>query len=482
MPATRDSHMNIAKSVKHDLDALLGPNGILAQPADKATYEKGYRYGAGRALAVARPATSGQVADVVRYCYRNDIRLIPQGANTGLVGASTPSESGDQLVLSTDRLTGVDAIDVGNRSAVMFSGTRLSEINQMASAHELFFPIDLGADPTIGGMVATNTGGSRLLHYGDVRANVLGLEVVLADSTATVLTDLTGLRKDNSGVDWQQLFIGTAGSFGIVTRVQIELRRLPRQAVCALIVPASHSSIPAILTRLESEAGEFLTAFEGMSRNALRAAFDHNHRLRNPFDAAQGLPEYAVLVEMTSTIRDTYFDLSEVLTELLGQLLSDTDPLIIDAIFGRSEDFWAIRHSISDGVAAAGKVVAFDISVPRSQLPAFRQETVASIEEGYPFLRICDFGHCGDGGDHFNIVWPNSVAQPYDVKTVMNVRTLVYDRVVRKYGGSFSAEHGVGPYNLEYYRRYVSGTERKFAYQLKKLCDPKGLLANVDFG
>jgi len=463
-----------------DLTGLLGPGGVLHSSPDTEKYERGYRYGAGKALAVVRPATVSELTAVVRYCFAHEVRITPQGANTGLVGASTPDASGEQLVVSLDRLRGVEAVDTHNRTACVRAGTRLSELNGEVARHDLFYPIDLGSDPSLGGMVATNTGGSRLLRYGDVQRSLLGLEVVLADADATVVSDLRGLRKDNSGIDLKQLFVGTSGSFGIICRVQVELQRQPRQAAAALVVPASHAAVPELLAMLEREAGEFLAAFEGMSANAMEAALSHNRRLRNPFSSAD-LPAYAVLVELATTIGADQLDLSQLLEQLLGRAMEASEPLVKDACLGRAEDFWAIRHSISDGVRAAGAVVGFDISVPRSRLPELRAELVTLLNEQCPQLRICDFGHCGDGGDHFNLVWPTS-AGPGDPAIIAAARELIYDRVVQQYGGSFSAEHGVGPHNIAYYRRYTSPAERLLAGGLKRLCDPKGLLGAVDFG
>lgn len=472
--------MTASSGLIRDLSGIVGEGAIVTSPADAEKYERGYRYGSGHALAIARPAAVGELSALVRYCFAHDLRILPQGANTGLVGASSPDESGGQLVVSLERLRGVESIDVHNRTASARAGTRLSELNREARGHELFYPIDLGADPSLGGMVSTNTGGSRLVRYGDVQRNLLGLEVVLADSDATVLTDMSGLRKDNSGVDLKQLFVGTSGAFGIISRVQVELHRVPRQTAVALVVPTRHAAVPELLTRMEAEAGEFLGAFEGMSANAMEAALTHNRRLRNPFSAA-GLPPYAVLVELTSTLRADHLDLNELLAQLLARSMEGPDPLVKDARFGRPEDFWAIRHSISDGLRRAGAVIGFDISVPRSQLPALRADLVGRLTSQYPQLRICDFGHCGDGGDHFNLVWPAS-AGPYDAAVVDAVRDMIYDRVVRNYGGSFSAEHGVGPHNILYYKRFASPAERHLAGRIKQLCDPKGLLGAVDFG
>jgi FAD/FMN-containing dehydrogenase len=461
-----------------DLQRLLGTEGVLAPADGIESYQRGYRYGAGRALAVARPSTTEDLRAVVRYCFQHDLRLVPQGANTGLVAAGTPDDSGDQLILSLERLRAIEEVNVGDRTARVQAGTRLSALNRELSAHQLVFPIDLGADPTLGGMIASNTGGSRLLRYGDVQRNLLGLEVVLADAEATVLSDMKGLRKDNSGIDLKQVFVGTGGTFGIICSAQLEVHRAPVQTATALLVPTRQEAIAPLLSALESDVGEFLAAFEGMSANALQAALHHNPRIRNPF-GNDAVPAYTVLVELASVLRPDRVDLNGILTDLLGAYMSAGDPFIADGRLGRSEDLWAIRHSISDGVRALGRIIAFDISVPRSRLPALRAQLLRAVHETYPFLRVCDFGHCGDGGDHFNIVWPNDVGPSYDPSTVETLRELVYDTVVRGFGGSFSAEHGVGPYNVAYYKRYTSAAERQFAGQLKRFCDPKGILGNI---
>ena len=247
-------------------------------------------------------------------------------------------------------------------------------LNREVAPHELFLSDRSwrGSQPRRHGCKLFNTGGSRLLRYGDVRRSLLGLEVILPDADATVLCDLTGLRKDNSGIDLKHLFVGTSGSLGIITRVQVELQRLPRQAAAALIIPTTHAAVPHLLTALEAEAGEFLSAFEGMSANALEAAFTHNRRLRNPFSGGE-LPAYAVLVGGWSpACRPDRWICQTCLTQLLVRLMEQHDPLVKDACFGRPEDFWAIRHSISDGLRDYGPVVGFDISVARSRLLALR--------------------------------------------------------------------------------------------------------------
>lgn len=462
----------LSPALRRDLSDLLGDGGLVT--GDEASaYERGYRYGAGRALAVLRPASIEATVAAVRFAAQRGLRLIPQGANTGLVGASTPGPGGDQLVLSLERLRQIEALSVADRTATVQAGVRLSAVNSMAAAAGLWLPIDLGADPTIGGMVGTNTGGTRQLRYGGMRRRILGLEALLADGT--LMSDMRGLRKDNSGVDLKQLFVGTGGSFGVVTRAIVELAPVLRRTATALVAPIDTTAIPALLQTLEGSVGSLLTAFEGLSREALAAALKHNPSLANPF-APDALPPYVVLVELGATEADR--DVEEMLVALLAELSDGPAPLVSDARVGAPERIWDLRHAISDSLRREGRVIAFDVSVVRSRLPAFRAAVVAELARAFPMLRVCDFGHWGDGGLHLNLVWP---APQGDVEnTERHVRDLVY-AMVEAHGGSFSAEHGVGPVNLDVYRRYTPAPNRRLSAGIKALLDPHSRLGSVDF-
>ncbi len=280
------------------LKSLLGEKGLLTEPADLAAYETGARYDKGRAAFVARPATTAEASTVVAYCVKNGIALIPQSGNTGLVSGSTPDDSGRQGILSLDRLTAPFELDRVNRTIKAGAGVRLSDLNGKLEETGLFFPIDLGADPRLGGMIATNTGGSRFLRYGDVRRNTLGLTVVLADEAGTVLDLSSDLRKNNTGVDWKQLFIGTSGAFGIVTECVLNLEPAPKQSATALLVPASPEQVATLLVAMEDALGSYLSAFEGMSGNAISAALDHVPSLRNPFQGGI-VPDFVILAEIS---------------------------------------------------------------------------------------------------------------------------------------------------------------------------------------
>lgn len=448
------------------LAALVGDRHLLVDPADKARYEIGARYDEGRAAAVVRPATTAEVSAVVAYAVAHGLTLVPQGGNTGLVGAATPDISGTQLVLSLDRLNRQPVVDPTNRTVEVEAGVRLSQLNGLLAEHELFLPIDLGADPMIGGMIATNTGGARYLRYGAMRRQVLGLEVVLPDAEGTVLDLRSGLRKDNSRLDLKQLFIGSCGALGIVTRAVLDVQRRPLQAATALLVPASDDAIPHLLGLVERGCGEYLSALEGMSRNAMARALGHVAQLRNPFARGE-IPPYAILVELTRSwpAREGEASLETVLEQVLGELFEQEEPLLADALMGRGEELWALRHSLSEGLRASGHVIGFDLSLRRSDLVAFRREVAGVLGAEFPELAICDFGHIADGGMHFNLVHPGSP----DAGEIARVKDRVNDLVVSSYGGSFSGEHALGRANAALYARYTPARVRTLSHALRQV-------------
>ncbi|MBP8234388.1 MAG: FAD-binding oxidoreductase, partial [Rhizorhabdus sp.] len=254
------------------LAAIVGERNLLDAPEDLARYDMDGRQGGGAALAVVRPSSTEQVSALVRAAHAAGQRLVPQGARSGLVGAGLADR---QIVLSLERLNAAPVIDAVNRTADVEAGVLLSTLNAAAGEHGLYFPIDLGADPSIGGMVSANTGGARLLRHGDVRRNLLGLEVVLSDAEGTILRFGRGLWKDNSGLDLKQLWVGGAGSLGIVTRATVALQPKPANRITALIALDRPEAAVDLIAPLEAGLGTLLTAFEGMSRPAMEAALAH---------------------------------------------------------------------------------------------------------------------------------------------------------------------------------------------------------------
>jgi FAD/FMN-containing dehydrogenase len=458
------------------LERIVGAGNVLTDDADKGRYEEDWRYDNGRALCVVRPKDAVQVSAVIKVCAERRVRLVPQGAATGLVGASVPDQSGVQIVLSLRRLNAVLDIDPVNKTALAGAGVTLSALNAKAAERGLFFPIDLGADPTIGGMVATNTGGSRLIRYGDVRRNVLGLEVV--DGTGNILNLLKGLRKDNTGLDLKQVFIGTGGAFGVVTAAVVALAPIPAQTATVLAVPRSFEDINALLLDAERAFGPLLTSFEGMSRNAMDCAIRHVANTPDPFGG--NIPDYALLIELSTQEAEPLLE-DRLISFVMARYDEGGDKPIIYAVTGKAEGLWALRHHISEGLRQEGKVIGLDISASRSSLWVFKEEAKMLLKNNFPFFKLCDFGHCGDGSDHFNLVWPKA-AGPYDAVKAQAAREAVYELLVRSYGGSFSAEHGIGPANQAYYHRYVPQEVQVLAAQFKMIFDPAGILGNIRLG
>jgi FAD/FMN-containing dehydrogenase len=455
------------------LTALLGEAGVLEDPADLEKYELGWRYGKGRALLVARPATTLEVSGVLALCRERGVRLVAQGANTGLVGASVPDAGGAMLVLSLERLNRRLEVAPGDRAVTVDAGVLLSTLNGALAPHGLHFPVDLGADPQIGGMIATNTGGTRLLRYGDVRHNLLGLEVVLPDGT--VVDTLNTLRKNNTGLDLKQVFTGTTGLFGIITGAVLQAAPLPRQRAVALVGLAGGEAALTLLRALEGNLSDVLSAFEMMSSEALAPVFAHQTRLRNPYGAG-ALPPYTALVELATTLPEAALDLAGVLETVLGEHLEDASCGITEVFLGQDEAFWGLRHSISESLRSEGKVLAFDVSVPRSLLPAFTEAVRHWLRDAHPAFRVCDFGHWGDGGTHLNLVWREDDSPLPTEELVPLVQRQIYDMAVREYQGSYSAEHGVGPHNQGSFDLYTPPAVKAVGAALRAHLDPGGLL------
>lgn len=433
-----------------DLKSALPDMDVLEAPADTARFVAGVRGETGKALAVLRPRTTSQLLTAIQALKILDISYMPQGANTGLVGASIPDETGTQVVISFDRMKEVFDVDIENRSLRISAGFHLSEVNERLSEHGLHFPIDLGSDPQIGGMIATNTGGGRFLRYGDVRRHVLGLDIV---TDVGELAQLGGpVRKANIGTDWKQLAIGSGADFGIITQAVLNLEPITRQQSAALVVPPNDAAIFPLLQALEQMAGPMLSAFEFMSQNAMNAAFDHVPSLRNPF-AGGTVPQIALLIELTRPNQPVPWetDLDDVLQQMLMTMWENGDVAIEDALFGRPDDMWALRHALSEGVRTAGKLYAFDLGFRRPDVLAFRQAIQNELPDFAPGVTICDFGHVGDGGLHFNLVGSN---ETHSDQFEQVLRDWVVEQAVERFGASFSAEHGIGPKNIRYFEKY----------------------------
>lgn len=428
-------------------------------------YQHDIRGTQGKAVFVMRPKTTAEVSACVAWCQQQNVPFIPQSANTGLTCASIPDASGTQAVLSLEKVTSTFDLSLPNRSVTVSAGMRLSELNARLLEHDLFMPIELGSDPMIGGMVATNTGGARLLRYGDMRRQVLGLTVVLPDSQGSVVQLGKGLRKDNTGTDWKQFFIGATKQPGVITEVTLNLEPLPQQQAGALLVPSSNDSVLELLRFFESRLDAMLSAYEFMSRNAMQHVFNHIPAVKHPF-GTEAVPEMALLLEVSRTNAPASWEtaLDDVLEQVLHEAWELPSEPLQDVLLGPLEPLWQLRHSIPAGYKAAGKPITFDVSFKRDVALAFRSAMLKELPPKFPAVEICDFGHIGDGGLHFNLVCHDKalVASPEFTEFELAVRDWVMAQAVERFDGSYSAEHGVGVRNRRYYERYTAPVSGRF--------------------
>lgn len=434
---------------------------------DVARFEHPARGAPGAAALVVQPTSVDEVREVVRRAYAARVRLLPQGANTGLVGASVPPADAPAVVLSLDLLKAPAQVDSVSATAVVEAGTRLSVLNEAVERHGLQLPIDLAADPAIGGMVATNTGGNRMVRYGPMRRYVLGVEVVAADEDATVYGRAHGVRKDSRGIDPVQLAVGSGGTLGVITRVVVALERRVRSLETWWLALDEPDRAVELFRFLDERAPGELSAFEFVSRAAMDKALAVPGARPNPFGGP--LPAAAVLIEWSS--------LTGVPPEVDDVIAAAHDAgLLADALLVNSVDSWELRHGISDALRAYGTVLGHDVSAPLGSLMAMRADAIAAIGAAAPGVEVCDFGHAGDGGLHLNVIVPSALGTP-SAELASTIRSSV-DEIVARHGGSYSAEHGLGPFNADRWLADTPPIEQQMVAALKAVVDPRGILGH----
>ncbi|MBK3404594.1 FAD-binding oxidoreductase [Methylorubrum populi] len=444
------------------LDGLLGPGGLLTDEADCAPYGIDWRrLFPGRAAAVARPSSTGQVASVVGLCREAGVALVPQGGHTGLAGGATPDASGRQVVLSLARMNAVRAVDPVGLTMEVEAGCVVQAAQAAAEAAGRLFPVSYGAEGSamVGGMIATNAGGINVLRYGMTRSLVLGLEVVLADGG--VVDGLRALRKDNAGYDWKQLFIGSEGTLGIVTAAVLRLVPRPRYTETALLAVPDPEAALRILAAAQDSLGDTIQAFELISR----CAFDLLERYAGLSGPLPPSP-WCILLEAGSSLSG----LRDAVEATLGEALERGDA--VDGVFAESKaqaaGLWSLRERITECEAHQGKSVKHDVSVPIPAIPAFLEAADRALAEGAPGTVPNVFGHMGDGNLHYNVL----VGPEHDSAAI---NRLVHD-VVDRFAGSISAEHGIGQYRVDELARRRRPEEMALAQRLKRALDPDGLL------
>src|SRR5271169_4007164 len=454
------------------LRAIVGEANVLTSDADVAPYVTDWRdrYH-GRARAVVRPSSTSEVAAVVRCCAEHGVPLVPQGGNTGLCGGATPHEAGGEVVVSLSRLNRLRAVDADNATLTVEAGMPLAAVQQAAAAAGLLFPLSLAAEGscTIGGNLSTNAGGTAVLRYGNARELVLGLEVVLADGR--VWDGLRGLRKDNSGYDIKQIFLGSEGTLGIITAAVLKLFPKPRTAATAWIAVASVDAAIVLLSRLRGALGDRLTGFELVARACVDLTRSRFPALPDP------LPDHPwyVLVQADDPAIDS--PLAAQLEAALAAAVEEEiarDVAIAQSV-QQAEALWALREHITEAQRLEGPNIKHDISLPVSKIPEFLSLAQVELDAALRSLRYIVFGHLGDGNLHYNLSAPAGADVRSFLAQAESANRIVYDLVARL-GGSFSAEHGVGRLKRDELERYKSAVEIELMRRIKDALDPEDLL------
>lgn len=450
------------------------PAGILIRDQDVAArYLTDFRRKyTGRALGILRPSCLEEVVTCVRAAARHGIAIVPQGGNTSYCAGATPDDSGNQVVMSLERMNRVREIDAENRSVIVEAGTILSNLQSAVAEFGFECPVALGSQQScqIGGNISTNAGGINVVGAGMMRDVVMGLEVVLPDGC--VLDTLSPLRKDNSGYAVDQLFIGGEGTLGIVTAASLRLRRKPVQTVTAFLSCETTDMLPAMLERLQSVTGDAVVAFEYIGHPALQNLLDKRPELRSPVSAAN--PHY-LLVELATT--SPHLPLESIVEAEIATLFEEG--LVSDGIVAASESqrlaLWELRESIPEGEVLNGGSVKHDIAVRISRLPTFIAKASAFVQREGRGARLSVYGHVGDGNIHFNVM-PAVEDSEISLQWIEQELSPAIYELAMSMGGTFSAEYGIGKAKLDLQERFGNAVKVDLMMRIKSALDPDFLL------
>ncbi len=456
-------------------EALLGPRGFTSETAAMAPWLTDWRgrY-TGNALALASPASTAETSALVKLCSKHEIAIVPQGGNSGMSGGATPDNSGTAIILSLRRMDNIRKLDRQSRSVTCGAGLILQKLHEAAEANHLRFPLTLGGkgSATIGGLISTNAGGTQVLRHGAMRAQVLGLEAVLADGA--VFDTLTPLKKDNRGFDLKQMLIGSEGTLGIVTAAT--LRLLPAIAERRVIWAGIDSIHTArkLLIHCENMAADSLEGFEVIPQHCLNAVLDHLPDARSPLE---GEHQWHALIELVAdpASLDTLSPLAESLLETAfdAELLTDAT---IAANETQAEKLWLLRDSISASERAIGPAMQHDISVPVAQMADFITESAPEVETRFPGTTVAAFGHLGDGNVHYHVLAPEGATPgEWEEGEGKLISGYVHD-LVTSAGGSISAEHGIGQMKRDELARLGDPVALALMRAVKDALDPNGIL------
>jgi len=454
-----------------ELRKILPAKNVLTDAGDRAPFEQDWRklYN-NAAVCVVLPETAAQVAAVLRLCAESKVAVVPQGGNTGLVAGGVPAAGGKQVVLNLRRMNKIRGVDIIGDTITVEAGVTLQAVQEAAAEAGRLFPVSLGAEGTaqIGGVISTNAGGIQVLAYGSMRAQVLGLEVVLADGR--IWNGLRALRKDNTGFDLKQVFIGAEGTLGVVTAAVLRLYPAVTERATALVGVASLDAALDVFAALRLRAGAALTLCEFFTRAAMDLALAHIPGAKLPCDA----PAY-LLAEISAHTKGERVD--EALLDALESLLeagSATDAVVAQSVRERA-DLLRIRETIPEGELVEGGSVKHDIAVPIGEIPATVRAIEEMVGEDYPGFRLNIFGHVGDGNLHVNVRPPVGCTLA-DIAAQKSGITEKVEAIAVARGGSFSAEHGIGQMRLPGMAAHKSAVELDLMRAVKEALDPLGIL------
>ncbi len=463
----------MSADIRKSLRALMGEGSLLTEAADVEPFLTDQRQlFHGKALGVAAPRSVDEVSRLLAFCNEQRIGVVPQGGNTGYCGGATPDESGNQLVVSLKKLDRIREIDALEYSLTAEAGCVLANVQAAADEVERFFPLSLGSEGScqLGGNLSTNAGGTNVLRYGMTRELVLGLEAVLADGR--VLSSLAPLRKDNTGYDVKSLFLGAEGTLGIITAASLKLFPKVRASATAFAAVPDVQTAVTLLSDLREVSGDRVSSFELIPRIAVELTTRHIPGVSDPLD--KPYPWY-VLCELTSSRSGD--SLNEVLESVLGDALSRGELLAAAVAQGEREReaLWKLRETIPEAQKLDGASLKHDISLPVASLPEFVDRAGAWVHAHVPQARLVAYGHVGDGNLHFNLNQvPGSDRAAFMAHEELT-RRAIHD-LVRDFGGSFSAEHGIGRLKVSELERYAQPLELELMRAVKRAFDPNGIL------
>jgi D-lactate dehydrogenase (cytochrome) len=453
------------------LAELVGSEAVLTAPADLAPYLTDHRrLYQGAAAAVVLPANTEQVSRVLAFCNSARIPVVPQGGNTGYVGGATPLDPG-AVVLALARMNRICSVDAANFALVAEAGCTLAAVQDAALQADRLFPLSLGSEGScqIGGNLATNAGGTAVLRYGMMRDLVFGLETVLADGS--VISQLSALSKDNTGYNITQLLLGSEGTLGVITAACLRLFPRARATATAWVAIPSPAAALELLMRLRAASDDRLSTLELVPATALGLVLAHINAARDPGLAPS--PWY-LLVELTSSNEQ---DLDALLTQALA--LAGEAGLVTDAAIAANEaqreNFWRLRESVPEAQRKAGGSLKHDVSVPVASLPRFIEAGASLVDRTVPEGFLVAYGHAGDGNLHFNVNQRAGADAGVFAGRAAPLQRAVHD-LVAQFGGSFSAEHGIGMLKVAELRRYAQPAELAAMHRIKQALDPHGIL------